>query len=128
MELICNQRDLRRAYETLLFLKEIEREHGSSENLKIHSNDLKKAIRKYFHRKTDRRLVKDYGIDGYIELIKLPEYLETKEDAKEYFDSEERMVCRPSAFDCTGQSFTSWYKIFKRRGQFYAYHSVSVDV
>ena len=34
----------------------------------------------------------------------------------------------PSMYDCTGQAFTNWYKIFKRRGQFWAYHSVVFDV
>ena len=34
----------------------------------------------------------------------------------------------PSAYDCTGQAFTSWYKVFVRGGRFWAYHHVSVDV
>ena len=34
----------------------------------------------------------------------------------------------PSAYDCTGQAFTSWYKVFARGGRFWAYHRVSVDV
>lgn len=34
----------------------------------------------------------------------------------------------PSAYDCTGQAFTSWYKVFVRGGRFWAYHRVSVDV
>lgn len=33
-----------------------------------------------------------------------------------------------SPYDCTGQEFTNRYKLFRRRGHWFAYHSVSRDV
>mgnify|MGYP000367666834 CR=1 FL=1 len=33
-----------------------------------------------------------------------------------------------TGYDCTGQEFTSWYRLFQRRGHWYAYHMVSRDV
>ena len=91
---------------------------------------LKKDTRDYYKRTAnkDRSLIKDYGVDGYVELIELPEYLETKDDAREYFDEEEWIHAYPSMYDCTGQRFTNWAKIFQRRGRWMAYHRVSFDV
>lgn len=33
-----------------------------------------------------------------------------------------------SPYDCTGQEFTNWFYLFRRRGHWFAYHSVSRDV
>ena len=128
MERIYNDRDLRRAYEHLNLIKELSAQHTLNEGTRAYSNDLKRAIRKYTNRTKDRHLVKDYGIDGYVELIQLPANLSDFASAEEYFNSEERMVCIPSQYDCTGQLFTCWHKIFKRRDRFYAYHCIGVDV
>ena len=91
--------------------------------------DYKKEIRAYVNKKTsDRRIIKEYGIDGYIELIALPERLTDLENAIEYFEDVEKIYYRPTYYDCTGQAFTSWYKVFKRNDRFFAYHSVCFDV
>lgn len=74
-------------------------------------------------------MVKSYGMDGYVLKFPLPENITSAEDADEYFREYEYLYYRPSAYDCTGQHFTSWYKIFRKPdGRFWAYHSVSVDV
>ena len=72
--------------------------------------------------------MKDDGIDGYILLMELPDFLESKEEAEEYFEQRHVINATPSIYDCTGQAFTSGYKVFKRRNKFFAYHSVSYDV
>ena len=72
--------------------------------------------------------MKDDGIDGYVLLIELPETLENLRDAEEYFEERETICAVPSIFDCTGQAFTSWFKVFKRRDRFMAYHSIGFDV
>lgn len=93
--------------------------------------ELKRDIRGFFRKekeKLQRRLVKDNGIDGYIVLMQLPSFLNSKEDAAVYFEENEVMTCRPSIYDCTGQAFTSWYKIVERSGSLWAYHSVCFDV
>ena len=100
---------------------------------------LKRELRRWAHRDTrvknvgmgfmvESRIVKDYGIDGFIALLALPEVIDTEEDAQEFFKDFIRIDYRPSMYDCTGQAFTSWHKLFKRNGRFYVYHSVGMDV
>ena len=86
---------------------------------------LKADIRAYHHRaENTHRLVKDYGVDGYVELFTMPEVT----DPEAWFDENERLVCKPSPYDCTGQAFTEWHKIFRRNGQLMCYHGVGYDV
>lgn len=88
---------------------------------------IKRDIRAYQHEQdaqVTRSIVKDYGMDGYIELFELPDV----SDPEAYFEENERLVCAPSQYDCTGQVFTMWHKIFKRRGRYMVYHRVAIDV
>lgn len=104
-------------------------EHKASREILIAT--VKKAIREYSHKVSDYRIiVKDYGIDGYVELYRFPEELDhmSKDDAEEWFDSNRREHYIPSPYDCTGQKFTNWRKLVHRQGHWYAYHSVSIDV
>lgn len=99
---------------------------------------LKKELRHYAHRDNmedvgmgfmvERRIIKEYGIDGYTELVSIPAVFESEQEADEFFKDFIYRDIRPSAYDCTGQAFTSWYRLFNRHGQFYAYHHVSFDV
>ncbi len=118
---IKNKNDLRNAYKYLEILKELRKPIDRME-------DVKRAIREYTHKENTDRIVKDYGIDGYVVLMELPDFLENQQDAEEYFEEGHVIHATPSIYDCTGQAFTSWYKIFKRRDRFYAYHSVCFDV
>ena len=113
--------DLKVAYEIL----GIAYERGMSQK----AADLKHEMRKFSSRPvSERRIIQDDGIDGYTELLPLPEYIETMDEAVSYFEDYEYRPYYPSAYDCTGQAFTSWYKVFVRGGRFWAYHRVSVDV
>ena len=76
-------------------------------------------------------IVKDNGIDGFVELISFPEAFDTidgEDGAEEFFKTFFEIHARPSMYDCTGQAFTSWYKLFERNGRIYAYHCVGFDV
>ncbi len=128
MERIINKDDLRHAYELIDLFNELAEKRPDSVFAKNIVIKTKRLIREFVKRTSDRRIVKSYGCDGYVELVKLPNHLKTKEDANKYFDEEERIVCPPSAYDCTGRAFTCWFKIFKRRDNFYAYHSIGYDV
>lgn len=90
----------------------------------------KRGIRDYFKRKDaelERRII--YGnYDGYIELLQLPEEVKTLEIAKTWFDVNERRVCRPSMYDCTGQKFTGGTTFVERNGRWWIYHTVYLDV
>lgn len=127
---IKNTEDLRRAYSYLRFFREHEKNGALlAPNARECAAALKKAIRGYTHRPLHEDvIVKDYGIDGYVIRLPLPDRIKTEEQAKHYFETQIYMECRPSQYDCTGQLFTSWYKLFLRNGRWWAYHSVGCDV
>ena len=123
---IYNRRDLRIAYEQILFLKQLKDEYGDDLRIRKHLKRLKQDIRKYNNRVEEipRWLVKDDGMDGYVELIEMPE----TEDPEGWFDDNARLTYMPSMYDCTGQAFTFSHKIFRRRGKLMCYHTVCFDL
>lgn len=143
---IKNDNDYRRGYEFLSILTEGLNAGGFGKPDRIRSEieDAKRELRRWAHRDTavdvgmgfmvERRIVKDNGMDGYVELVSIPEVFDTLDDvgdlagAETFFKEFLEIQYRPSMYDCTGQAFTSWYKIFRRGGQFWAYHSVCFDV
>ena len=133
MHKIYDDREYRTKYETFVMMTEIIKDiHPTTwkrfliEEPKI--QELKRELREYSHRKSDRKYFAESDYGYYKLLIELPEYIKTYEDADEYFKEEEYMTCRPSQYDCTGQHFTLRYKIFKRNGRFMAYHECGIDV
>ena len=125
---IQNKTELRYAYDRLLMLQEMKRE-GGSERLAAKILIVKKEIRSYLNRPEKKEtLVKDYGIDGFILKIDLPDWIKSEDDAVEYFKENEEIRISPSPFDCTGRLFTSWYKVFNTNGTWKAYHSIGADV
>lgn len=125
---IYDKRDLRIAYEQILFIKRLEKEYGKdieTDKVVQRLKELKVSIRKYNNRTETipRYLVKDDGIDGYTELIEMPE----TEKPEEWFDENIRLICPQSMYDCTGKAFTWKHKIFRRRGKLMCYHRVTFD-
>ena len=124
-----NDQDFRTACVILSSLNNIIDKVDNPEKLQRSLVDLKREMRTFSHRPvSERRIIQADGIDGYTELLPLPEYIETMDEAVSYFEDYEYRPYYPSAYDCTGQAFTSWYKVFIRGGRFWAYHRVSVDV
>lgn len=137
---ITNKEDARHGYEILrLFFspefQKLHRQHTSMLDTKI--VELKQNLRKWAHApatedvglgfEIERRTVRgDY--DSYIELVKLPEEIDTAESASEFFYDFIFIDSPHSMFDCTGKPFTAWYKVFNRHGRFFAYHCVGLDV
>ena len=85
---VRNSNDLKVAYEVLSIYKELLSEHEKIEPKKMKSvkekiAEQKQEIRKSHKKNSDRRVVKDDGIDGYVLLIELPETLENLRDAEE---------------------------------------------
>ncbi len=120
-------------YEAIQICKELCEQQGYDVNEICGDKILKRKrkIREVYKReneKPERHIVHENGIDGYIELLRLPEEITTRETADEWFQYNEYMEYVPSAFDCTGQRFTSWYKLVERNGRWWAYHCISVDV
>ena len=124
---IRNNSDLRIAYGMAKIMSPLVSQCDNPAKAAIAIAELKRDIRAYNkaqEEKPFRRLVKDNGIDGYVELIELPE----TEEPEEWFDSNERLTCRPSMYDCTGQAFTLWHYTFRRNGKLMCYHAVGYDV
>lgn len=93
--------------------------------------NVKREIREFNRRPTeDSRIVEERGCDGYIELVQLPDELDKahKEIAADWFRANRYLEFYPTPYDCSGQKFTNWFKLFRRRGHWFAYHSVSIDV
>lgn len=63
------------------------------------------------------KLIKDYGIDGYLERIDLPE-VKTQAEAMEY--------CRKITFDY-GRILTAWARVVKRGHGYAIYHRVITE-
>ena len=92
------------------------------------TTEFKREMRAYTHKPTPNfRIVKEY-VDGYVILYPLPEHLETANEAEEFFEQHEYIDSPNSPYDCTGRAFTEWYKIIKKNGRFWAYHSIGYDV
>lgn len=128
---IWDDNDLRLAWELLAFyeyVKNIRKEPKDKIKVIPKIVELKTQIREY-NRKPIRHTIKYDGCGGYIELVRfLPAGVYDREFAEEFFEKEYCIHPYPSAYDCTGQAFTNWYKVFMRGGWWYAYHSVGCDV
>lgn len=124
MMVIRDNRELREAY--IIMTELLKMEQVTDKNKTV--IELKRDIRRYLKdggfKGWKGTLVKDYGIDGYITLYELPDV----SDPVEYFEENERIHYVPRAWDCTGQAFTEWYKIFKRHGKTMVYHRIGYDV
>lgn len=89
----------------------------------------KQALRKYYHRPMDKGRVIQYDDYGYMtSLFPLPEHVQDREAAEDWFDYNERRECIASPYDCTGQVFTIWHKMVYRRGQWWCYHHTGMDI
>lgn len=89
---------------------------------------LKRQIRADLKETPKRKIIKDNGIDGYIELVELPPEIDSPEDAEWWFQYNVFIYPTYSMYDCTGRPFTVWQKLFRRNGHWFAYHSVAFDV
>lgn len=81
---IRSENDLKLAYETINSFKEMLPMAQKTDAALEYIKELKRDIRGFFRKekeKLQRRLVKDNGIDGYIVLMQLPSFLNSKEDA-----------------------------------------------
>ena len=89
--------------------------------------ELKRSVRKYLHRppKTTR-MVANYG--DSCTTLDIWDDVDSYEAAVDKFMRTEYMEYRPSPYDCTGQLYTEWYKIFEKDGKFLVYHCFARDV
>ena len=119
--------------EAYCLLRQIEkRKQTGRRDLDQYEISIKKEIRRY--NKAEREdiigtIVKDNGIDGYISLETLPDQLSWLDikDVNAWFKEHRAYPDNHYMYDCTGRPFTNWFKCFRRRGHWMAYHSVGYD-
>lgn len=127
-------KDVKRNYSFINQLNEMVKKFNILPNKEKDVDDelisLKKGIRIFWEEKelNVKRRVLNGDINGYLEKVEIPKNISSKEIAEAWFEANEYRECTPSMYDCTGQSFTNWYKIVKLHDKFYAYHSVGFDV
>ena len=93
-----------------------------------HIPELKRNVRKYSHKPVkEERIIRD-TFDDCIRLYPLPERITSEDVAKEYFEEFERVHYYPSPYDCTGQWWTTGYKLINKHGRWWVYHFMSHDV
>ena len=123
MMTVHNNRDLRTFYELLHMLGD-----RRDDKTALYVEKIKMAIRAYRDRPIDQAQIVRSGLDSMVVAIPLPWHLETEEEADAYFRACYYREAYHSMYDCTGQVFTTWYKIFRRGGRFWAYHATAMDV
>lgn len=114
---------LKKAYDDLLMF---ERFPGPahSERVEEFVIQLKRDIREYIHRVSDSRVISN-EIDNFIELVELPLAVSnfSRDEALVWFD-ENRSYRPSSAYGRRSQFRTTWTKLVRRRGRWYAYQLV----
>lgn len=126
--MIRDDRDYKMYWEILHTIQELGAEFGLSDKKKDHIREIKVTLREYNKKRPARRI--GWGeFDYWTELYRLDVPDDWKyEDVKDWFEEWEVCHCIPSQYDCTGQIFTTRYKIFKRHGHWMTYHSYGMDV
>ena len=123
---VRNKEDLRLAYS---LLREKTRQGLTSAQDDYRVQMIKREIRRYLNRPMidERKLVKDDG-DRAIILYPLPEALSNTYKAahKHFMDCEYISLSYPG-YDCSGQPFTAWFKLFRRHNRWYVYHCICLD-
>lgn len=91
---------------------------------------LKREIRRFTNLPVNRdRIISDNGIDGYTELVWLPDDLDSKsEEVLKRGQEISRAQLAPCAYDCTGAAFTIHHKLARRQGKWIVYHTVGLDL
>ena len=110
---------LKEAYSDLLMVKRFPGTTNSEFVIQ-----LKRDIREYIHRVSDSRVVSN-EIDNFIELVELPLAVSnfSRDEALVWFD-ENRSYRPSSAYGRRSQFRTTWTKLVRRRGRWYAYQLV----
>lgn len=90
----------------------------------------KKTMREYLrNRQKHGRFTPAYNWnDTIVNKFYLPDSISNIGEAERYFDEWERIVPPSSPYDCTGEQFTTWHRIFYVKGRYLCYHAVAIDV
>lgn len=124
---IRNNDDLRLAYEILGIYAERNGQPDFANRWNDKVVELKRKIRAFNKEEKSRPRVAFSDEDSITYLQVFPESIQTFGEAEQFFYTYmERVVHSP--YDCSGELFTAAHKVFQRRGRFYVYHTLEVDV
>ena len=124
---IRNNEDLKDAYIMVQALTEFIPEAKKTERCLELIKEYKRAIRRYNKVKCNQKYLRgDY--DSYVMLIEFPSWVCDYKEARQHFEEFYELHATPSQYDCTGQHFTTGYKLVYRHDRWYCYHFISVDV
>ena len=131
-ELYCRMESLRYWQDLLQQVRICDTTDEDQRHMERTIVEAKRTIRTYYrtHRcsfEDDPRIVRDDGMDGCIVLIPVPERIDDEETAEAWYMNNHYAQLRYSAYDCTGQIYTSWHKIIKRGSRYYVYQSLHCD-
>lgn len=128
---ITDNERLRDAYALLMFMqRDISASAEKKAAVKNLAATVKMEIRAYNNRPVSNVRIISADYDGRLELVQLTDKLDEAHemDATNWFRGNCYLEAYNSPYDCTGQEFTNWFYLFRRRGHWFAYHSVSRDV
>ena len=128
---ITDNERLRDAYALLMFMQsDIPTSAEKRSAVKNLAATVKMEIRAYNNRPVSNVRIISADYDGRLELVQLPDKLDEAHEmeATNWFRGNCYLEAYNSPYDCTGQEFTNWFYLFRRRGHWFAYHSVSRDV
>ena len=128
---ITDNERLRDAYALLRFMQsDIPASAEKRAAVKNLAATIKREIRDYNNRPAQDVRIISADYDSRLELVQLPDKLDEvhEMDATNWFLNHRYLKSYNSQYDCTGQEFTNWFYLFRRRGHWFAYHSVSRDV
>lgn len=128
---ITDNERLRDAYALLMFIQsDIPASAEKRAAVKNLAATIKREIRNYNNRPAPDVHIICADYDSRLELVQLPDELDKalKADAADWFRDNCYLEAYNGPYDCTGQEFTNRYKLFRRRGHWFAYHSISRDV
>lgn len=115
---------VRKCYEHLDILKSLNADKDLIDSVKrIIRAKLKKVQENLMN---EYRIICDYGVDGYVYKQILNAH--SMDEAETEFEVSHRLTYTPSIYDCTGESFTAWHRIFFVNGKYVLYHRVAFDV
>lgn len=122
---------LREMWEEVALLRQLNRVAGEDVFNKAIDHYMKRIRKAY---REEREQADPYRVavfrndsDGYYEKYVAEDSGETAEEVEEWFRENYVIQYRDRGYDCTGQLFTGFYRIFKVAGQWVIYHRVSVD-
>lgn len=122
---VRSNNDLRDAYFLIHALQGIQQ----TADVKAIIRQQKWAIRHFNRRAPQPTRTIKADLDSLVLLEKLPISPDsTMEEAIALFEGSYFVPTPRSQYDCTGQCFTTYYKVFRRHNAWYAYHFMSRDV